>query len=354
MTRPITNWAGNITFGAGRLHRPSSVEELRTLVARCERVRVLGTGHSFNRLADTDADLVSVAGLPGTVEIDEAGATVRVAAGVRYGEVARRLHTAGYAVPNLASLPHISVAGACATGTHGSGDRQGNLATSVSALQLVTADGGLRTVSRRDDGDRFAGMVVALGALGVVTSVTLDLVPTFDIRQDVYDDLPLHRLAGHWAEIFASGYSVSLFTDWTGPRFNQVWVKRRVDGPDAGRPARSWLGARLADTPRHPVPGMSPVHCTDQLGVPGAWHTRLPHFRLDFTPSSGAELQSEYLLPRDRLIGALTALDAIRHRIAPVLQISEVRTVAADDLWLSPSYQRDTVGLHFTWIPDTR
>ncbi|MGC9665531.1 D-arabinono-1,4-lactone oxidase [Planosporangium sp. 12N6] len=352
MTGPVTNWAGNVTFRARRIHRPSSLAELRDLVAGSTRVRALGTGHAFNRLADTTGDLISLAGLPPVMDLDPARGTVTVAAGVRYGELATYLHGAGYALHNLASLPHISVAGACATATHGSGDRNGNLATAVAALDLVTAGGDVVTVSRDSDPDRLSGSVVALGALGVVTAVTLDVVPTFDVAQYVYDDLPDDRLRRHWAEIFASGYSVSVFTDWSALRVNQVWLKRRVGDADATAPPERWLGATLADGPRHPVPGLPPVNCTPQLGGPGPWHERLPHFRLDFTPSSGEELQSEFFVPRDLAPAALDAVDGIRDRVAPVLQISEIRTVAADDLWLSPSYRRDSLALHFTWVKD--
>jgi xylitol oxidase len=352
MTETLTNWAGNVTFRAGRLHRPDTLDELRKLVAGRPRLRTLGTGHSFNRLADTTGDLVSVAGLPPDIQLDPAGPRVRVAAGLRYGDLVARLHAAGWALPNLASLPHISVAGACATGTHGSGDRNGGLATSVSALRLVTADGDLVTLDRRTDPDRFPGTVVALGALGVIVDLTLDLVPAFDLRQYVYQDLPREELDAHQAEVFGAGHSVSLFTDWTGPRFNQVWIKRRVDDPRPWQPAPRWFGATLADRPLHPVPGMSAENCTGQLGEPGPWYARLPHFRLEFTPSSGEELQSEYLLPRSRMTEALDAVDRVRHLVAPVLQISEIRTVAADDLWLSPSYGRDSVAIHFTWVKD--
>lgn len=355
MTDGITNWAGNMTFGARRLHRPSSVDELAELVAASDRVRALGTGHSFNRLADTTGDLVTVAGLPPAIEIDTAGRRVSVAAGVRYGELAVRLHNAGFALHNLASLPHISVAGTCATATHGSGNDNGNLATAVSALEMVTADGSIATVDRADgdraDVDRLAGMVVGLGCLGIVTRLTLDIEPTYQVSQHVYDDLPLAALEADWPAISAAAYSVSLFTDWTGPRINQVWLKRRVDD-DRPVPGRRWLGATAADGPRHPVPGMPAGNCTRQAGVSGPWHTRLPHFRLEFTPSSGAELQSEYFVPRDRLVEAVRALDGIRDRIAPVLQVCEIRTVAADELWLSPSYRRDSAALHFTWVPD--
>ncbi|MEO3929359.1 D-arabinono-1,4-lactone oxidase [Micromonosporaceae bacterium B7E4] len=353
MTTPLRNWAGNVDFRARRLHRPGSLAALRSLVAGSDRIRPLGTGHSFNRIADTTGDLVSVAGLPPMLEIDRAARTVTVSAALRYGDLVGELHRAGFALHNLGSLPHISVAGACATGTHGSGPGNGNLATAVAALELVTADGGLVTLRRGDGGDDFLGAVVGLGALGVVTRLTLDLVPTFEIAQYVYDDLPRDQLDAHATEILGGGYSVSLFTDWTGPRINQVWVKRRVDAAGGGAAEPHWHGATLAAEPRHPVPGMSTVHCTEQLGVPGPWHARLPHFRLEFTPSSGEELQSEYFVPRAHLVAALTALDGIADRIAAVLQISEIRTIAADELWLSPSYRRDSAAVHFTWVKDT-
>jgi xylitol oxidase len=340
------NWSGNVTFAAKRVHRPSSVDELRRLVAATQRLRPLGTAHSFSRIADTDGEQVSVAGLPPEVAIDRDRGTATVAAGIRYGELVGALHEAGYGLPGLASLPHISVAGACATGTHGSGNRVGNLATAVSAVELVSADGSLVTLSRDDP--RFAGAVVGLGAAGVVTRLTLDLVPAFEVAQYVYDRLPYEVLVERWQEVFAAAYSVSVFTTWTGPYADQVWLKHR----DPWRAPDSWLGARRADGPRHPIPGMSPVHCTEQLGVPGPWYARLPHFRLEFTPSSGEELQSEYLLPRGAAAEALAVIDQIRDRVAPVLQICELRTVAADELWLSPSYQRDTIAVHFTWIAD--
>ncbi|HYN97589.1 MAG TPA: D-arabinono-1,4-lactone oxidase [Pilimelia sp.] len=351
MTAPQRNWAGNVTYGAARFHRPTTLAELRGLLAASRRARAVGTGHSFNRIADTTGDLISVAGLPRTVRLDRAAGTVTVSAGIRYGELATHLHAAGFGLPNLGSLPHISVAGACATGTHGSGERNKGLATAVTGLDLATAGGELLTLTRAADGDRFAGAVVGLGALGVVTSLTLAVVPSFDVRQYVYDDLPWDSLISHFDEIAGAAYSVSVFVDWAGPRAKQVWLKQRLGGPDAGAPPRRWLGATLADGPRHPVPGVGPEPATEQLGVPGPWHTRLPHFRPEFTPSAGAEVQSEYLLPRGRALAALAAVAAVRDSVAPALQVCEIRTIAADDLWLSPSYGRDTVALHFTWVP---
>jgi alditol oxidase len=353
MNARLTNWAGNVTFGTERLHRPSSVEELQELVAGSDRLRTLGTGHSFNRIADSTGDLVSLADLPRLVELDPERSTVTVGGGVRYGELASALGQHGYALHNLGSLPHISVAGACSTGTHGSGDSNGNLATAVSGLELVTADGEMVTLTRAD-GDRFRGAVVGLGSLGVVTSLTLDVQPSYDIRQYVYEDLPVAQLDDHFDEIVGSAYSVSLFTDWRGASINQVWLKRRVGADDPEPPDGPWMGAIPARAPRNPLPGMSAATCTQQLGVQGPWNDRLPHFRLEFTPSSGEELQTEYLLPRHLAIDALHAVGRLRDRLARVLQISEIRTVAADDLWMSSSYGRDSVAIHFTWIKDTR
>lgn len=346
----VTNWAGNITYGAARIHRPASLDEVRAAVAGAAEVRALGTGHSFNPIADTPGDLVSVAGLPRRVEIDAARATVTVSAGLRYAELAAELETAGLALANMASLPHISVAGACATGTHGSGDANGSLATSVTGLQFVTADGDVVELSRDADGDRFAGAVVNLGALGVVTAMTLDVLPSFQVAQYVYEGFPVDSLGERIEDVFGAGYSVSVFTNWLRADA-RIWRKLRADGSDPAAPAR-WLDARLAGGPRHPVPGMPAEFATEQGGVPGPWLERLPHFRPDFTPSNGEELQSEFFVPRGAAPRAVAALRSIGDVLAPVLQISEVRTIRADDLWLSPCHGRDSVAFHFTWIAD--
>ncbi|MFI8193819.1 FAD-binding protein [Streptomyces sp. NPDC085946] len=346
MAMSTANWARNIEFNAERFHEPVSVDELRRIVAGSASLRVLGTGHSFNAIADTRGDLVSLARLPKVAELDEQEATVTVSAGLRFAELTEVLHRSGFALHNLGSLPHISVAGACATGTHGSGVGNGCLASAVRAIELVTAEGELVTIER--DAPDFSGTVVSLGALGVVTRITLDLVPAFEVRQWVYEGLPTAALRERFDEVMAAAYSVSLFTDWRTDRINQVWVKRTA--PEEA-PER-WLAARLADGPRHPVPGMPAEQCTEQLGTPGPWHARLPHFRMGFTPSSGDELQSEYFVDRADAVAAFDAVNAIRERISPVLQVGEIRTVAADRLWLSPAYERDAVAFHFTWRPD--
>ena len=342
-----TNWAGNHTYRAALLHRPGSLDQLRELVAGVAQLRVLGSRHSFNDIADS-AVLVALDGLPGEVAVDHAAGTVSCPAALRYGELARVLASEGLALANLASLPHISVGGAIATATHGSGDANGNLATAVAGLELVTASGETLAVSR--GAPDFDGMVVGLGALGAVTRVTIDVEPAYQVRQRTFEGLAWERLFERFDEVTSAGYSVSMFTRWSGP-VEQVWVKSRVtSSPEEVR--GDLLGAVAATEDRHPILGIDPVNCTRQLGVPGRWSDRLPHFRMGFTPSSGEELQSEYHLPRRHAVAALRSLLAIAGVVRPVLQVSELRTVAADRLWMSPQHGQDTLSVHFTWVPD--
>ena len=351
----LRNWAGNHAYAAARLLEPETLDELQGIVRASRSLRVLGSRHSFNDIADTTGDLVSLRRMPRVFELDRAAGTVRIDGAIRYGELAGPLHDAGFALHNLASLPHISVAGACATATHGSGDRSGNLATAVSALEMVTADGETLAVARGADPDVFEGAVVALGGLGVVTALTLDLQPTFRMRQDIYEDLPLARVVEHFDEITSLADSVSLFIEWRASLFEQVWLKQRVpnDGEDvAPWPPSDVFGAAKATVPIHPIRRMPADALTEQLGVPGPWQERMPHFRMDHTPSAGAELQTEYLIPREHAPEALLALDAVRDRFAALLQVSEVRTIAADRLWMSTAYGRPSVAIHFTWQPD--
>ena len=346
------NWARNYTYSTENAHRPESLTQVQALVADSPHIKALGTRHSFNGIADSTANLLSTEKLNRVLEIDAARRTVTVEAGIKYGTLSERLHAEGFALESMASLPHISVAGACATATHGSGNRKGNLATAVSAMEIVMASGEVKNVSRAQDGETFNGLVVHLGGIGIVTKIMLDILPTYQMRQDVYENLPIETVEAHFDEISAGGDSVSLFTDWNAARFNQVWRKRETQANDVPEAEPEFFGAVRATRPHHPIPDVDAQHCTQQLGVPGPWHERLPHFRMDFTPSSGEELQSEYLLPRSFAGAALVALMAHRERIAPLIQISEVRTIAADNLWMSPCYGQDCVSLHFTWVDD--
>jgi xylitol oxidase len=346
-----TNWSGNYTYSTDRLHQPQTVEEVQQVVKGCSKLRALGARHSFNGIADSTENQISLAHL-NQIALNRGSRTVTVGGGVTYSQLAPYLESQGYALHNLASLPQISVAGAIATATHGSGNKNGNLATAVSGLEVVTADGDVRVLSRERDGDRFHGAVVNLGAIGVVTKVTLDVQPTFQVAQVVYENLSMDQLEHHLEEIFAGGYSVSLFTDWQNHRISQVWVKRRVQPGSPPEFAPELLGAKLATRKLHPLPGHSAESCTEQMGIPGPWYERLPHFRINFTPSSGAELQSEYLIPREKGYQAILAVEQLRDHVTPHLFISEVRTIEADSLWTSTAYQRPSMGIHFTWKPE--
>ncbi len=349
MIQQRSNWAGNYTFTAPEFHYPQTVQQIQEVVKRAGKLRVLGSSHSFNDLADSPEEIISLEHLDKGLVIDHGRHRATVGGGVKYGQICRELDREGYALPNLASLPHISVAGACATASHGSGVTNGNLATAVSELEIVGADGELIILSRDQNGEQFQGAVASLGGLGVVTKLTLDLIPAFKMSQVVYLNLSFEELEGHFDEIVSKAYSVSLFTGWQQEKFNQVWLKRRVaeDVPFEWEP--ELFGARLAANQLHPLETMSGEACTPQLGVPGPWYARLPHFRMEFTPSSGEELQSEYFVPHQHALKALRAINRLGDRLAPLLQISEVRTIAADNLWMSPCYQQARISIHFTW-----
>ncbi|MGP0068412.1 MAG: FAD-binding protein [Isosphaeraceae bacterium] len=349
---PITNWAGNYRYSTENLRPLTSIEQVRKFVKEHDALKVLGTRHCFNGIADSTHVFISLKPMDRVVALDAQARTVTIEAGMSYGQLCPILHEKGYALHNLASLPHISVAGACATATHGSGIKNGNLSTSVSALEIVTANGDILTLSREKDGDTFLGAVVNLGALGVVTKVTLDVQPSFLMRQYVYENLPMTQLADHFESIMASGYSVSLFTDWQKNRVNEVWIKRLVEKGDAPDAKPEFYEARLAVRNLHPIADLSAENCTEQMGVPGPWFDRLPHFRMGFTPSSGKELQSEYFVARKDAVEAILAVERLRDRVGPLLQISELRTIDADSLWMSPCYKRPSLAIHFTWKPD--
>jgi len=348
----LTNWAGNLTYATDRVHEASSVDDVRSFITAHEKVKALGTRHCFNSIADSRYDFVSVKPMHEVVALDPQTRTVTIEAGITYGQLGPYLDGKGFALHNLASLPHISVAGACTTATHGSGEKNGNLATSVSALEMITAGGDLVKLSRSSGGGFFHGAVVGLGALGVITRMTLDVEPTYSVRQYVYTDLPLEEMKNHFDKIQASGYSVSLFTDWRKQRINELWIKSRVGGGNEFTASPEFFGAKLATHNLHPIEDLSAENCTEQMGVPGPWYDRLPHFRMGFTPSAGKELQSEYFVPRRHAVEAILAIERLHEQVSPHLLISEIRTIAADDLWMSPCHNQDSVTIHFTWKQD--
>ena len=346
---PGRNWAGNYTYGAQKLHRPSTIEQVQEIIANAPSVRVLGSRHSFNDIADS-SELITLEAMPMDAVVDHATDTVSFNAALKYAELVHTLNAEGVALHNLASLPHISIAGAVATATHGSGETNGNLATAVIGLELVTSGGEIIDASRGEPD--FDGLVVGLGALGAVTRITLEVEPAYEVRQRVFEGLSWEALFEHFDEIISCGYSVSIFTRW-GETIDQVWVKSRVtDEPE--QVESDLFGAAAAAVDRHPILGLDASSCTPQLGRPGPWADRLPHFRMGFVPSSGEELQSEYLFPRRYAVEAIEAVRSLADEIRPLLQVSEIRTVAADRLWMSMNYGQDSVGIHFTWKPERK
>ena len=347
----LKNWAGNLEYNTDRLYSANSVSQVQDYVRKQRKLKVLGTRHCFNNIADSRDSFLSLKPMDGVVALDAQARTVTINANTTYGQLAPQLDSKGFALHNLASLPHISVAGACTTATHGSGEKNGNLSTAVSALEMVTAAGDIVKLSRKD-GEAFLGAVVNLGTLGVITKVSLDIQPTFQMRQYVYENLPLAEMKNHFDAIEGSGYSVSLFTDWQKQRINEVWIKSRVEPDQAFDAPPEFFGAKRATRNLHPIAELSAENCTEQMGVPGPWYERLPHFRMGFTPSAGKELQSEYFVPRQHAVEAILAVEQLRDQVSPHLLISEIRAIAADDLWLSPCYQQPCVTIHFTWKQD--
>jgi xylitol oxidase len=348
----LQNWAGNLTYSTGNVQYPKSVSEVQQLVKKHPKLKTLGTRHCFNTIADSKDDLLSTRYLNKVVSLDRKNKTVTVEGGMKYGELAPYLHTQGFALHNLASLPHISVAGSITTATHGSGIKNGNLASSVSSLEMVIADGSVVHFSKASDTAKLNSVVVGLGAIGVITKVTLDIIPTFMVRQRVFTNMPLTQVKQNFGKIVSAGYSVSLFTDWQGENVSEVWIKSRV-GTEKNYTEAEFYGAKAATKNLHPVIEQPAEKCTDQMGVPGVWYERLPHFKMGFTPSTGKELQSEFFIPLHHAVEAISAISRLGKQIGPHLFITEIRTIAADNLWMSPCYNQTSVTIHFTWKPET-
>lgn len=348
----IKNWAGNLVYSTNRVSSPESTEQVAALVKKYPRVKVLGTRHCFNNIADSADQFISTKQMNKVVALDAVARTVTVESGIKYGELCPVLESKGFALHNLASLPHISVAGACTTATHGSGVKNGNLSTAVSAIELITANGETVTLQREKDKEKFSAAVVGLGALGVITKITLDMQPSFTMRQDVFEHLPMAQLKDHFEEIAGAGYSVSFFTDWQSDTINEVWIKSKITEGTKVDFSAGFFGSKAATKNLHPIADLSAENCTDQMGVPGPWYERLPHFKMGFTPSSGVELQSEYFVPRRHAVEAIQAIARLGKQTGPHLFISELRTIQEDNFWMSPCYKQPSLAIHFTWKQD--
>ena len=342
----MQNWSKNVDFNDRAFLQPESLVELQELVRSNQKIRARGTAHCFNEIANTSSYAINLAKMLRVIEVNAETKSVKVSSGLTYGELAPALHNQGWALSNLASLPHISIAGSISTGTHGSGIKNQNLANQVLSLDIVTAEGELRHIDRANPA--FNALVVGLGLGGSVYQYELKIEPTFQIRQVIYQEIPLDVLQRNFDQIMGTAYSVSYFTDWSSAQVGNLWCKFR----DSEVIPESVGGSAKADKKYHPIPSVDPVACTDQLGESGDWHQRLSHFKLEFTPSVGEEIQTEFFVDRKDAAAAIEAVSNLGEEITPLLWITELRTIAADDLWLSGAYQRDTLAIHFTWKKD--
>jgi xylitol oxidase len=340
------NWGGNLDYGPGKILAPESLAELSEII-RSGKVRPIGTKHSFSNLVIGEGQLVSAAGLSFEPVIDQKNSTVTVPAATKYGELAVFLEEEGYALKNMGSLPHISIAGSAATGTHGSGDKNQILSSSLVSFSYLDANGVIVTLNRSSK--NFEACRVGLGAYGLWVNLTLAIVQSYQMRQDVFRNLPWELFLEDPAKLTAAGYSVSLFTKWGSDTIDQTWVKSRSH--DSAPPIE--IAGIKPDSTSMPelMPGVGD-NLTQQGGEEGAWLDRLPHFRFDATPSAGNEIQTEYFFERKNIVGAIKAIQTIASEINPTLLISEIRTIAQDAAWLSPMLRGDSVAVHFTWVND--
>ena len=351
LDQPRQNWAGNFTYATNTFKFPARRNQIPAILKTSPKLKVVGSRHCFNKIADSNDVILSTDHLDQVISIDKNLNTVTVEGGIKYGDLAPYLDSQGFALHNLASLPHISVAGSISTATHGSGLQNGNLATAVTSLEFILADQKCLVVDKDSANDQLNACLVGLGAIGMITSVTLAIQPSFLMRQQVFLNLPLKQLETNFNAIFTSAYSVSLFTDWQTDSITQVWLKARVDA-DNNTFSDEFFGARAASENMHPIARHSAEFSTEQLGLAGKWYERLPHFKMGFTPSSGQELQTEYFVAFDDGMAAIKAIIGLKEIIGRFLLVSEIRTIAADDIWMSPCYKRTSVALHFTWKPD--
>ena len=343
----MKNWAGNLTFSAKEFIEIDNISKLQQVVSNSQGVKVLATGHSFNAIGDTKDTLISLKNLSNGIEIDSQNAQALIPAGMAYADAARYLESQGWAFSNMASLGEVTIAGAISTGTHGSGSNNGVLSTSVVGLEIVLGSGELVTINKSNS-EEFAGFVISLGALGVFTKIKMRIVPSFSVKQFVYENIGIQAVAENFDTVFNSAYSVSYFSNWAKNSTGQIWMKF-LDDSSSDNLSDNWLGANQAKAKQHPVKINNPDPCTDQLGISGKWLYRLPHFKLDSSPASGDEVQTEYLVDRKYVKEYIQDLRTIGDEIAPRVFATEIRTIKSDELWLSGAYKRETVGFHFTW-----
>lgn len=338
----LMNWSENFTFEATGVERPKTIAQLQDVVAAAPRAKAVGTRHCFTRIADSPGGvLVDTSGLDVGVTVDHDTMTATVPAGWSYSKIVAELEAQGVALPNLASLPHVSIAGATATGTHGSGDTNQVMAACMSGIELVDGEGELRTI---DSGHPdLKALSVGLGAFGIFTTLTVDVEPSYLVQGAYFRETSWQNLLDNLDDVMASAYSVNLHAAYSDTNVRGIWSKYRLEGSEPLDLPDELFGMTRVEGQL--TPGKNTI-----INEPGPWSERLAHFTPESAPSAeGDELQTEYFVDRKHGAAAINALRKMGADLDPHLHGTEIRTVASDDLWLSPCYRRETLSLGMTW-----
>ena len=357
------NWAKTVYYNH-TIHYPKTVEEIQHILQYHAKIRVLGSMHSFNNITKLPQEFngvyISMSNMNQVIKCCR-GERVTIQPGITFGELGEYLHERNFGFHNMASLPHITVGGAISTGTHGAGVFNGNLASHVMQVKLISADGKLRTYRIGQDPE-FQHIPVSFGLAGIIVEIELDIVPDYDIQQCIYENLPFNTIKkSDYKTAFSSAYSFSIFTQWKNRKFTSIWAKYRlrkgrngneesimIDCPDMNK-------IKPSSNKVHPLPGGDTSFVSGGIGKnykePG--YVGLPHFLMEGVPSQGEELQSEYFVSShmfDVVIEVLFHHFEENPKLYDLLYVSEMRFVAGDKLTLSPQHVLgSSIGFHFTW-----
>ena len=358
------NWSNNIEFTAKTaLEKPSTADELATLIRDTRRsVKVVGTAHSFNDIADTDGIQISLANFQ-NISIDPSRMMVKFGGGVTYISLIKALAAEKMALQNLPSLPHINVVGSVVTGTHGSGMQNQAMGALVSEFAFVDASGAQRRLTREHHEGEFYRYLHSFGALGVIYEMTMDIEPEYGVAKCVYQDVPWDFLKDKEAynELNQRHEYISYFTDWKEEKMTSIWIGSRYNPQNISYEdllAQSYLDTcpptYLEGTLTqkiHPVPGRSSDPCVES-GY-GMWNDKIYHFKPDKPPSSdGDEIQTEFFVKYADMPAAVAELYSNAALFRDFVQITEIRGVERDSIPLSPAKEQDVMGIHFTWKHD--
>lgn len=331
----LHNWGGNFNYSTQNIQYPRSVAEVQQIVKNAGKLRVVGSRHSFSKIADSECTMLSTIGLNKIIGINGSIPSVTVQGGLTYTDLLTSLNTAGFALPNLASLAEISVGGAASTNAHGTGVANQALANHIRSMEIVLANGSLLTIGPNDP--RLKGMAAGLGAFGVVTQLELKLVPAFNITTYTYVNMPVQNSYENFAALQNMGFGVLLVNMFTAPdAWNIAIVYARSDANNTAMLTSNLFGGTLVSQTTQP--SYLALLSIAQIGLSGV---------------DGNEIQTEYFVPISKAVEAIKAVTAVANstNIFPSLATAFViRTIASDDLWMSEYYGNDTmVAIHFSW-----